>query len=130
MCHLVFFAPVLALPVFWLLPLSVAVPIYGVVLGLTALIAWPVVTAMRRPHVTGVEGMVGARGEALTELNPHGLIRCQGEVWSATADGAIPAGERIRVVAVDRLHLQVARHAGPLIHSPVPIQDEPLKRRA
>jgi membrane-bound serine protease (ClpP class) len=110
MCHLIFFAPVLALAVFWLLPWNIAVPIYGVVLGLTALVAWPVVTAMRRPHVTGVEGMIGSRGEALTELNPHGLVRCQGEVWSATATAPILPGERVRVVAMDRLHVRVMRH--------------------
>ncbi len=84
MCHLIFFAPVLALPIFWLLPFSVALPAYGAVAALTALVAWPVVAAMRRPHLTGLEGMVGAQGEALTELNPHGLVRCQGEVWSAS----------------------------------------------
>ena len=111
MCHLVFLAPVMALPLFWFLPFSVAFPIFGTVLVLTALIAWPVVAAMRRPQLTGREGMLGMRGEALTELNPHGLIRCHGEVWSATADELIPAGERVRVVAVDRLHARVARHA-------------------
>jgi membrane-bound serine protease (ClpP class) len=111
MCHLIFFAPVLALPVFWLLPMSFALPIYGVVLGATALVAWPVVVAWRRPQITGAEGMAGARGEALTELNPHGLIRCQGEVWSATAQEPIPAGERVRVIAVDRLQVRVARQA-------------------
>jgi membrane-bound serine protease (ClpP class) len=89
--------------------MSVALPIYGVVLGATALVAWPVVVAWRRPQITGAEGMAGARGESLTELNPHGLIRCQGEVWSATADEPIPGGERVRVVAVDRLHLRVSR---------------------
>lgn len=110
MCHLVFFAPLLALPLFWFLPFSVALPIFGGVLAVTALIAWPVVAAWRRPHVTGAEGMLGAKGEAITELNPHGLIRCQGEVWSATADEPIPAGERVRVIAVNRLHAQVERH--------------------
>ncbi|HWT78320.1 MAG TPA: NfeD family protein, partial [Candidatus Methylomirabilis sp.] len=110
-CHLILFAPVLALPLFWLLPLPLALPIYGVVVGLTALIAWPVVTAMRRPTVTGSEGMRGAKGEALTELNPHGLIRCRGEVWSATANEPIPAGERVQVLAVDRLHARVVRQA-------------------
>ncbi len=110
-CHLILLAPVLALPLFWLLPLSLALPIYGVVLGLTALIAWPVVVAMRSPSVAGQEGMVGAKGEALTELSPHGLIRCHGEVWSATANEPIAGGERVRVVTVDRLHLQVVRYA-------------------
>ncbi len=110
MCHLIFLAPVLALPVFWLLPISIALPIYGAFVALTPLVTWPVVGAMRRPQLTGAEGMIGARGEALTELNPHGLIRCQGEVWSATADEPIPGGERVRVVAVDRLHARVARY--------------------
>ncbi|MGE5848783.1 MAG: NfeD family protein, partial [Candidatus Methylomirabilota bacterium] len=73
-------------------------------------IAWPVVAAWRRPTLTGTEGMVGAKAEALTEMNPRGLIRCQGEVWSATADEHIPPGERVRVVAVDRLHVHVTRH--------------------
>lgn len=109
MCHLIFLAPVLALPLFWLLPMSLALPIYGAVLGATALVAWPVVVAWRRPQITGAEGMAGARGEALTELNPHGLIRCQGEVWSATADEPIPVGGRVRVVALDRLHARVSR---------------------
>lgn len=109
-CHLILFAPVLVLPLFWLLPLSLAVPIYGVVAGLTALVAWPVVTAMRRRSVTGAEGILGAKGEALSELKPHGLIRCHGEVWSATANEPIAGGERVRVVAVDRLHLHVVRH--------------------
>ena len=110
MCHLILFAPVLALPLFWLLPLSVALPVYGAVLVPTALIAWPVVTAMRRPQLTGPEAIIGARGEALTDLDPHGLIRCQGEVWSATANEALSSGERVRVLAVDRLQVHVARY--------------------
>ena len=109
MCHLILFAPVLALPAFWLLPWNIALPIYGVVLVPTALVAWPVVAALRRPQLTGVEGMIGVRGEALTELNPQGLIRCQGEVWAATADEPIRNGERVRVLAVERLHVRVAR---------------------
>ena len=114
MCHLIFMAPVLALPMFWLLPPSIAVPAYGAVLLITALVAWPVVAAWRRPTVTGAEGMVGSKGEALTELNPHGLIRSQGEVWSATADERIPAGERVKVVAVDRLLAQFVRYGRPI----------------
>jgi membrane-bound ClpP family serine protease len=110
MCHLIFLAPVLALPIFWLLPFSLALPIYLGVVGMTGLILWPVVTAMRRPQLTGAEGMIGARGETLTELSPHGLIRCQGEVWSATADQLILGGHPVRVVAVDRLRLRVMRH--------------------
>jgi len=111
MCHLILLAPVLALPILWLLPPSIAVLAYGSVLVGTALIAWPIVAAMRRQPLNGIEGMVGARGEAITELSPRGLVRCQGEVWSATANEPIAGGERVRVVTVDRLHLQVVRYA-------------------
>ena len=110
MCHLILFAPLLALPLFWLLPLNLALSIYGIVVGLTAVIAWPAVVAMRRPPVMGQEGMVGARGEALTELSPQGLIRCQGEVWSAIAEELIPAGERVRILGVERLCARVSRY--------------------
>ncbi|HSB78812.1 MAG TPA: NfeD family protein [Candidatus Methylomirabilis sp.] len=111
MCHLIFLAPVLALPVFWLLPFSVALPIYLGVLGLTTLITWPVIGALRRSPVTGREGMVGVRGEALTMLNPRGLVRCQGEVWEATAEESIPGGERVWVLGIRHLLLTVGRHA-------------------
>jgi len=110
MCHLIFLAPVLALPVFWLLPLSLAVPIYLVVVGMTALVLWPVVSAMRQPVRSGAEGMIGARGETVTALNPTGLVRCQGEVWSASADEAVAPGERVWVTDVYRLKVRVTPH--------------------
>jgi len=111
MCHLIFLAPVLALPVFWLLPLSQALPISLAVVGATALILWPVVRAMRRPLLNGAEGMIGARGEALTALSPTGLVRCHGEVWSATADETVVPGERVWVTNVHRLKVRVTPHA-------------------
>ena len=110
MCHLIFMAPILALPVFWLLPLSVALPIYLGVVGMTGLILWPVVTAMRRPLLNGAEGMIGVRGEAVTALNPTGLVHCQGEVWSATADQAVAPGERVWITDVYRLKVRVTPH--------------------
>jgi membrane-bound ClpP family serine protease len=113
MCHLIFLAPVLALPVFWLLPLSLALPIYLGVVGMTGLVLWPIVGSMRQPLRNGVEGMIGARGEAVTDLNPTGLVRCQGEVWAATAEEPVGRGQRVWVLDVDSLRLTVGRHAPP-----------------
>lgn len=115
MCHVILFAPVLALPVFWLLPATTAIPVYGVVVALTALVLWPVFVTFRRPPVTGREGMVGLRCETLTDLAPQGLVRCQGEVWSAHAEERFAAGEPVRVLSVSRLELRVGRYAGPTI---------------
>ncbi len=109
MCHLLLFAPVLALPVFWLLPMPLAIPLYLAVVGSTGLLLWPGIGALRQPQRAGREGMVGARGEALTEINPRGLVQCQGEIWEAAAAERISTGERVRVLAVDRLRLRVSR---------------------
>lgn len=111
MCHLIVLAPVLALPVFWLLPLSVALPIYLTVVGVTALVLWPVVGAMRQPLRNGAAGLIGVRGEAVTALNPTGLVRCQGAMWSATADEAVAPGERVWVTDVHHLKVRVTAHA-------------------
>lgn len=111
MCHLIFLAPILALPVFWLLPLSEPLPIWLVVAAGMALILWPVVRALRQPQAAGREGMLGVRGKALTPLNPHGLVRCLGEVWSATAVEPIDSGEAVQILAVDRLRVRVERYA-------------------
>ncbi len=107
MCHLILAVPILALPIFWLVPPSQAIPIYLGVIGVTGLLLWPAMNALRRPPVTGREGMVGARGEALTDLRPEGLIRCQGEVWSATSADPVAAGKQVRVIGVNRLRAQV-----------------------
>ncbi|HEX4835784.1 MAG TPA: nodulation protein NfeD [bacterium] len=66
----------------------------------------------RRVH-TGREGLVGAVGVARTELAPAGTVFVQGELWSAeSADGVIPAGQRVRVTRVDGLRLQVRKEEG------------------
>lgn len=109
-CHLIFLAPILALLVFWLLPFSLALPIYLGVLGLTALFIWPMIGPFRRVPITGQEGMMGVWAEALTALNPRGLVRCQGEVWEAKAEEPIPSGEQVWVLGIHRLILSVGRH--------------------
>jgi len=69
-----------------------------------------VVQARRRPTVTGREGLVGKTAQARTSLNPEGTVFVKGELWQATAvNGPIEAGERVEIVAVGKLHLQVRK---------------------
>ena len=65
------------------------------------------VRAKRNKVVTGIEAMPGRLGVVVTELNPAGRIRIQGEYWNAVADGHIGLNERVRVTAVDGLILHV-----------------------
>ena len=57
----------------------------------------------------GRDSMIGEVGEARTDLNPDGVVTVRGAPWRArTGRGRpVPAGDSIRVVAVDRLVLEV-----------------------
>jgi membrane-bound serine protease (ClpP class) len=58
--------------------------------------------------VTGAEGIVGERGEAVTPLSPAGEVRVHGELWSAVTSGEkLPAGCAVIVESVSGLTLTV-----------------------
>jgi membrane-bound serine protease (ClpP class) len=85
------------------LPVSLAVA--GILLFLVRL----AVKAQRQPAVTGAAGMLDEQGEALSSFDPGGVgrIRTRGEIWTATADVPIHAGDAVRVRAVKGLLLTV-----------------------
>ncbi len=107
-------APELGFRVSW----TVIIPTVGAMAGL---IAWAVsagVRAMMKPSVMGPESMVGRLAVARSALGPDGgpdgQVQVDGEIWRAiwraVAEGdAIPAGEQVRVTAVDGLTLKVSR---------------------
>ena len=73
---------------------------------------------MMKPSVMGPESMVGRLAVARSVLGPaggpaggpDGQVQVDGEIWRAVAEGgAIPAGEKVRVTAVDGLTLRVSR---------------------
>lgn len=63
--------------------------------------------------VTGAENLVGAVGTTVEPLDPEGHVRVQGELWQARAPGAVPAGTKVRVVALDELTLEVETAEAP-----------------
>jgi len=64
--------------------------------------------AQKRRVTTGPEALVGATGEALTDLAPRGQIRVHGEIWQAEAVGRLAAGTTVEVVQLRGLTLVVA----------------------
>ncbi|MEO6446568.1 MAG: nodulation protein NfeD [Gemmatimonadaceae bacterium] len=64
--------------------------------------------AQSRRVTTGVEGMHGEVGEALTDIAPRGEVRVHGEIWQAESADTIPAGASIEVIRVRGLTLVVA----------------------
>lgn len=109
MCHLILALPLVALPVFWVLPLGLALPIYGVTVAFSGWVYYALLRTMHRPASAGRESLLESRGEVVEASGGHARVRVQSEIWNARYRGALQAGDRIRVTAVEGLTLRVAR---------------------
>lgn len=91
---------------------SVIIPAALVTAGFFAFAVGMGIRAQRRKPTTGIEGIIGATGEALSVLNPEGQVRVHGEIWRATSEeGTISAGTHIVVTGVENLTLRVRKSA-------------------
>jgi membrane-bound serine protease (ClpP class) len=68
-----------------------------------------VVKAHRAQATTGREGMVGATGTALTNVDPEGRVQVLGEIWQAHSDMPIEKGQAIKVKAVSGLRIEIEK---------------------
>jgi membrane-bound serine protease (ClpP class) len=59
------------------------------------------IRAQRLETTTGIDGMIGLTGEAITALNPSGKVLVHGEIWNAESIGGefIDEGKKIRVTS-------------------------------
>ena len=65
------------------------------------------VRARRRPVVTGGEGLLAQRAEAIESFEKTGVVRVYGELWNATTRTPVRRGQRLRIVSRDGLTLVV-----------------------
>lgn len=84
---------------------------------ITALFAFMITKGLliqRKKVATGMEGMLGAIGNARDDLNPEGLVFVQGEYWKAvTKESAIHSGEEIVVESMRDGKLVVHKRSAP-----------------
>jgi len=83
---------------------------------LTQRILW----AHRQQVTTGLEGLVGTLGEALSDLNPTGRVFVHGETWNATSTSPVVSGKQVKVMRVQGMMLEVEEFRTPA---------DPLSRR-
>ena len=95
--------PIPEMRIRWSTAIGLALPFSAITLLLLSL----VVSARRHKVETGVEGMIGVTGSAITELSPEGKVMVRGEYWDAVALRPVTAGARVRITAVDKLKLTV-----------------------
>jgi membrane-bound serine protease (ClpP class) len=90
----------------------VMIPTVGTTAGLVFFAVSMGIRALYRPAVTGESAMVGRLGVARSALAPEGQVMIDGELWRAVSqDGAVAAGEPVRVAAIDGLTLKVTKSA-------------------
>ncbi len=65
------------------------------------------IKSRRRAVVSGREQMIGARGEALDDFEREGWARVLGEQWKVRVPGAVRRGQKLRVIGMHGLVLDV-----------------------
>ena len=58
--------------------------------------------------ISGAEGMIGARGVALTHCRPVGQVKIKGQIWKARSQDGLPAGTEVIVEGSNGIELAVA----------------------
>ncbi|PYQ93991.1 MAG: serine protease [Acidobacteria bacterium] len=93
------------------LSLRVVLPVVLAFAGIAVFLVRLGVASQRRPAVTGVAGMIGEVGRAMTAIGPGttGRVATHGEIWQAASEESIPEGARVRVTRVDGLLLCVRK---------------------
>ena len=100
--------------------LGVQLPQWGLIILLIGLmVAWGASAiifyrkgsrALKLKPVVGLPGMIGGRGEVVSQLAPEGMVKIKGELWVAkSVSGRMDPGDEVIVVEQDRLKLIVRK---------------------
>ncbi|MGB2717887.1 MAG: nodulation protein NfeD [Vicinamibacterales bacterium] len=93
--------------------LRLIIPMVGSLAGLLLLLVGMGIRAQQLRATTGADGMIDEVGRALTSIEPGGVGRVQthGEIWTATSNEPVSAGQIVRVIGVNGLMLTVRSEA-------------------
>ena len=112
MCHIILSFPFLALPLFYFLPFTTALPIYFLILLVTGFIYFKLILAMKYKVRTGKERMIGEEALVIEDINPEGKVVVWSEIRTATANGKkFQKGQKVKVCGFDSLKVIVGDSA-------------------
>ncbi len=84
----------------------------GVSIPLGVITVFLMTIALRARHnkvVTGEQGLIGAVGEARTDIDPEGKVFVLGELWNARASSRVGMGDHVVVRKIEGLELEVEK---------------------
>ena len=89
--------------------LSVMIPTVSLVSLFFIAVVTLAVKAQRGKPSTGVEGMIGREGTAITPVHTEGRVLIKGEYWNASSREPIEEGAGVRVIGAAGLKLKVEK---------------------
>lgn len=110
MCHLILLLPVLALPLFWVLPLGIAAPLYGLCVAVAVTVYYYAWETGHRPVRIGQERLVDAEGRVL-DIAPVLRVEVDGAAWLGRSKDELTVGEAVHVNGREGLTLLVSKTA-------------------
>jgi membrane protein implicated in regulation of membrane protease activity len=102
-CHLLLLSPVIGLVLFLILPWTIALPLYLLIVALSLWLYVKIMESMRQPVKTGSEGLLGQ----VAEVRPGGSLIVKGERWSIAQPDGLTPGQQVRIVGFEGLRLEV-----------------------
>jgi len=96
-----------------LLPrVAVNIPLWGLILMMIALGVYNYINyrlgkkaLIKKPMISPD---IGSRGRTITPISPTGYVRVNGELWQASSNSTIDAGEEIAVVGIEGMTLLIS----------------------
>jgi len=105
---LIMVSPILALLLFFYLPLETALPMYITILVVAGFYYVVMFRSMRAKTKTGLEAMIGEEALVIEDIAPEGKVLFKDEIWTATARGReIVKGQKVKILEAKGLVLVV-----------------------
>jgi membrane-bound serine protease (ClpP class) len=89
------------------LPLPFIVMLSATSAAVVFFTVWLALKARRRPVVSGHAEFIGASGTALADFEREGWAQVRGETWRVVTTAPLASGQKLRVIGIDGLTLQV-----------------------
>jgi len=89
------------------IPVTSILAMIAVVLAFVFIVVRAVINVHKTKVTTGIEGMIGETGKALTDFSKEGKISIHGEIWNAESDSDIRQGDSVVVEDVNGMLLKV-----------------------
>jgi membrane protein implicated in regulation of membrane protease activity len=99
--------------VLWLLPrVAINIPLWGLIIMMIALGVYNYINyrlgkkALIKKPMISLD--IGSRGRTTTPVSLKGYVRINGELWQASSNSTIDAGEEITVVGIEGMTLLIS----------------------